>query len=121
MLSLALGLFLGPVAEGGEGVYMTGVFFLTAGVLSLLLALLYFIDAWQYSSAVEEERAARPVGRLDVEGVQQQGGGGGGGGGSYYAEATLVAGPPSFPSAPPMPQMKQGGGSTMKMQAMAIE
>lgn len=95
--------------------HVTGMVFLAAGVLSLLLAVLHAIDAWQYSSAVDLERATRPVGRLDVEG-----------GDTYYAVATTVtdavsasSSTPStanvhvVASAPPLP--------AVKMQTMGIE
>ena len=95
---------------------MAGVFFLTAGVLALLLAVLYAIDSWQYSAAVEEERSSRPVGQLEVTGA-----GAGTGTSSYYTEATAVTVPPTASSVPPSVPSAPPAMSYVKMQAMGIE
>mmetsp|Transcript_7855 Transcript_7855/g.13243 ORF Transcript_7855/g.13243 Transcript_7855/m.13243 type:complete len:621 (-) Transcript_7855:218-2080(-) len=107
VLSIALGLFLGPTNVDATTAW-TSMAFLMTGMLSLLLALLYAIGDCHYSSAIEDERASRPVGHLEVRSADEEG----------YTQATSVS--TSYPtsdyanaSAPPLP--------VAKMQPMNIQ
>lgn len=72
VLSIALGLFLGPHNVDVTTAWFS-MAFLLAGLLSLILAVLYAVGDCQYSSAVEGERASRPVGYLDVQSANEEG------------------------------------------------
>jgi hypothetical protein len=96
VLSTAFGWFLGPSNPEMKTAWVaTG--FLVAGVLSLLLSVLYAISDCQYSAAVDEERASRPIGRLEVQQpYHNEEGWQGNSGGAHYGQA----------SAPPLPVAK---------------